>query len=136
MLKVTLIIVVMAVLEEAFFAFYMLNLADEDKRFVFVIVMCAIGLAVVGMFWILFRQYLIVNDETVTLCKLFNRVKSINLKDASLTTSINSAAQTTLVITDGTETISFPSISDKALAQLKELCKNAREKYNTDNITF
>lgn len=136
LLTVTLILTVMAILEEAFFAYYTFKLADEDKRFVFVIVMCLIVLAVVGIYWILFRQYLIVNDETVTLCKLFNRVQTIDWKDASLSTSVNSAAQTTVTITDGTHSITFPSISDKSLAQFKQLCKNAREKYDTDNLTF
>ena len=87
----------------------------------------------------MFSKYLVATDEAVTYCKFFKRCQTIYFKDATVTSTLvqtQHGSQRIVTITDGTNKIEFPIISDKDLALLNELCKTAREKYNTDNVTI
>ena len=138
--KLASICIPVAILEEAFFAYFAFAtdvIIEENRTLVFIVFSCAMFIAILGMLWLLFRQYLVVNDETVTYCKWFKREQTINWKDATVneTVSVQSALPTA-VISDGTQSISLSTISVKNMALLKELCNTARERYNADNLTF
>lgn len=129
---------IMAIVEESVFAYFSFCtdvFVEESRQVVFIVITCSLLLAMLCMTWMLFRQYLIVNDETVTFCKLFKRKQTILWKDATVTQAViqqNGVAQQGVVISDGLQEISFVRISDKDLSLLKDLCKTAREKYNID----
>lgn len=132
----------MAVLEEAIFIFlvYFANAVDAEKgTFLIIFISCALLSAVLCSLGLLFKDYLIVNDQTVTLCKLFKRKQTVYWKDATITqTSVTERGANIIytVIADGINEIKISNLSEKSLQKLQELCKTARESYNPDNLTF
>ncbi len=133
---------VLAPLNVAVFAYFSFcsDIILEDRRtFVFVIVTCAMASALLCMLGLLFAQYLIVDEETVTFCKLFKCKQTICWKNAKLTKStsmVKGAVVNFVVITDGTNEIRMSNINDKSFSMLEEFCSNARKSESTDNLIF
>lgn len=139
MLTAMIIAAVVAVFDVAFLIYFTFNMMDEGDRLPMIIALCMFIPVFPGLALLLFNQYLRVNDETVTFCKLFKRKQIIDWKYATVTQStqnVNGAVMPTVVITDGAQEIVFPAISNKDLAYLNELCKTAHESYNPDDLTF
>ena len=102
-------------------------------------VMRVLVITIPCMLFLLFNKYLVVNDESVTFCKLFKREQIIYWKNATITDGVvqtTKGSQHTMTISDETNKVTFPDVSEKDLSLIKELCKAARERYNTDNLTF
>lgn len=142
MLKVAILCSIMGIAEECFFGFYLMNQFEESNRYVFVIVMCSLAFAILGLWGLLFNSYLKVNNETVTLCKFFSAKKTIVWKNAGITVedvaysrpSVEAARSwKEIVICDGQNEIRFQH-DDKAYNTIKEYYDNAR--HYDDNITF
>lgn len=132
---VTIICLIVAVLEIALLIYITYNFIEAEKR----LAMCIFIPVVPGLLFLLFSRYLKVNSQTVTFCVLFKRKQIINWKDATVTKiykNANGSVSPTVVIKNGTQEISFASVSDKDFALLEQLCKAAREQSNTDNLTF
>ena len=130
---------IVAVLEVAFLFYFAFYIIEEEKRFAIYLVLCMFIPVFPGLLNLLFHQYLRVNDETVTLCKLFKRKQTINWKDATITQStkkVNNAVYPSVLISDGAQEINFLAVSDKDFAYLNELCNAAHSKYNHDNLSF
>ncbi|MCM1194988.1 MAG: hypothetical protein NC099_03090 [Corallococcus sp.] len=139
MFKVTIICLAAAVVEEAFFIFFTFNFLEEDKRWFLIFISCTLLSAALCLFWLLLRQYFVVNDETVTYCKLFRRITTVYWKDAEVTETTSYGKDGVLswvVISDGVNDVKLSSVSLKDIALLKDLCKKAKEKYDVNNITF
>lgn len=139
MLLITIMYSVALVTVFSVFVYVTFNIVAEEDRGRFSIAMYMFIPVIPCLLYLLFNQYLRVNDETVTFCRLFKRKQTINWKDATITKStknVNGAVLPSVVISDGAQEIVFSAIGDKDLAFLNELCNAAHNKYNPDNLSF
>lgn len=133
---------IMAIVEESAFsylAFHTDVFVEDTRMLVYIVITCAMISALLCITWLLFRQYLIVTEQAVTYCTLFKRKQTIYCKDATVATMLvqtQHGSQRIVTVTDGTNKIEFPLINGKSMQMLQDLCKTAREKYNTGNLTI
>lgn len=120
-----------AIVTESVLSYFLLVRADEKILF---LILVALG----TLLFILFKQVLVVHNETITLYKFFKRKRTIHLKNAERcekTVDGKKGNYKILIIRGGDDEIDFCMVSDKNIQMLKRLCKTARECLDSDNLT-